>query len=510
MNGDNGIDGQLYPLLMGPGIQRDGTPFSSNKWIDGQWVRFYRGNPKKMEGYRQLLGSLPNILRGTIIIPNSPNFNVYIADRNSLKYFQINQFGDQISGLVDRTPTLFADNVNNNWQFDVMFSSVSNSSNLIAYAAQNLGSISNSIETPIYYGDAFANTPLVPTGLNTSGGIVSLYPYLFIYGNDGLISWTAANDPTTIINTNRASGSKIIYGAQSRGGNTSPAGLFWSLDSLIRVTNVGPTILDLNFDTITTESSILSSKGIIEYDGVFYWAASDRFLYYDGVVKELPNDTSLNFFFQNINYSQRQKVWATKSSEWGEIWWHYPTGTNTECNRALIYNVRERCWYDSESHRSCGDFDQVFQYPIWAGNTGGAGNYQLWQHEYGNDQNVNNVLTAIDSYIQTGDISNCAVGPSGQFTGLDRWIELYRLEPDFIPAVGSQNIGNMTLQAIGREYASAQPNNSDILLFDGTTEKIDLRYQARLMSLKFRSFEVGGSFEMGRVLVMMRLGDGRQ
>ena len=37
-------------LNPGPGIQRDGTSFDTNLCIDGQWVRFYRGRPKKIGG----------------------------------------------------------------------------------------------------------------------------------------------------------------------------------------------------------------------------------------------------------------------------------------------------------------------------------------------------------------------------------------------------------------------------------------------------------------------------
>ena len=33
-----------------PGIQRDGTQFDTRRCIDGQWVRFYKGRPKKIGG----------------------------------------------------------------------------------------------------------------------------------------------------------------------------------------------------------------------------------------------------------------------------------------------------------------------------------------------------------------------------------------------------------------------------------------------------------------------------
>jgi hypothetical protein len=124
------------------------------------------------------------------------------------------------------------------------------------------------------------------------------------------------------------------------------------------------------YDIISSQTSIMSSSSVIEYDGIYYWCGVDRFLLYNGVVKEIPNPMNQNWFFDNLNYSQRQKVWATKVPRFGEIWWFYPRGDSTECNDAIIYNVRENCWYDAGQaagvRRSAGYFSQVFAYPVEA------------------------------------------------------------------------------------------------------------------------------------------------
>jgi soluble lytic murein transglycosylase-like protein len=66
-----------------------------------------------------------------------------------------------------------------------------------------------------------------------------LYPYLFTYGNFGLIKNSGPanlNDwvsPTA--NEVNITATKIVKGLPVRGGSAAPSGLFWSLDSLIRV-----------------------------------------------------------------------------------------------------------------------------------------------------------------------------------------------------------------------------------------------------------------------------------
>jgi hypothetical protein len=214
--------------------------------------------------------------------------------------------------------------------------------------------------------------------VSVSGGVVSLHPYVFVYGNNGLIKNCAAGNAQDWVSadaneTNVATG-KIVQGLPVRGGSNAPSGLFWSLDSLVRVSYIGGVGTPPQFwryDIISSQSSILSSQSAIEYDGVYYWCGVDRFLLYNGVVKEIPNTFNQNYFFDNLNYAQRQKVWVTKIPRYGEIWWFYPRGDATECTDAIIYNVRENVWYDAGealgTRRSAGYFSQVLAHPVEAG-----------------------------------------------------------------------------------------------------------------------------------------------
>ena len=504
--------GKIYPIVSQSGIKRDGTQFASRFYINGQWCRFQRGLARKMGGYKQIVGGLANIPRGIFVYPaqNAPNFYVNIGDFTSLKYQLMDQNGNPIGGLVDRTPVGFVADANNLWQFDQMYSISDNSNVIIANAAPNLNWIGNNEATPIYYGPAYANTPLIPTGQTASGGIAVFPPYLFSFGNSGLVQISNVNDPTTILTSAFIASQKIVAGMPTRGGNSSPAGLLWSLDSVIRVTFVPTNPLSpFRFDTISNQSSIISSRSIVEYDGLYFWAGIDRFLVYNGIVQEVPNQMNLNYFFYNngttgLNYAQRQKVWAMKVPQYGEIWWFYPSGTNTECDRAVIYNKRENSWYDTSITRGSGYFEQVFADPIWADtDQTGAGPYAVWQHESGIDQNIGGVLTAVDSYIQTGTVSWAAIDPAGGWSGTDRWLDLYRFEPDMI-----QN-GNMTITVNTQDYARGPIVTSTPQIFAPNTTKVDFRVQGREMNLTFESNTVGGFYEINQCLLYFRTGDAR-
>lgn len=509
---------KAYTLKMSPGILRDGTPFAKPNWSDGQWCRFYRSFPKKMAGYKSIPQAASNhIPTGLFVLPDSPNYNVYVGDQDSIGYTPVDFFGTPTGPFVDRTPLIppFDADIYNQWQFDIMYSGAASTtivdqSVLIAFAAPNLQSIDSAIQRPVYYGPAYDNSRLIPTGFNISGGIVVLHPYLLMLDNSGLVIITEASNPTVELDSFRIAPYKLLAGRPVRGGNTSPAGLIWSLDRLIRVTQTGGNNVEApewNFDTVSAGISVVSSNSMVEYDTDYYWMGIDRWFYYNGVCQELPNDMNRDYVFNNLNYEQRQKVWATKDTEWGEIWWFYPSVNSLECDSAVIYNVREKTWYDSRLSRSCGYYSTVFAQPIWAGNALENAAYQIWLHDEGVDKNLGGVISAIPSNITTALMSWIGNGPDQQKRGMDRWMSYYRIEPDFLQQ------GPMTATITYQDYAqSTQTYTSGPYTFESDTVKIDVNTprQGRESTITFSSNVIGGDYEMGEPVIIASIGDGRQ
>ena len=533
---------KVFALDTKPGIQRDGTLFDKEVYVDGQWVRFQRGRPRKMGGYRQITDSLAGPSRGIFVVPRSNFNNVYNGHANGLQVIPVDSngvgsgitdytFGGSIltvnalvggSGYANATYTAvnlsyvtsgagsgatativvsggavtsvtitgggygynqyekltataaqlggtgsgfsiqvlttasaFVPSNENLWQFDTFTDSSGSGNNLLlAHPSGDLNDIDSEINSRLLAGP-ISGTNMNPVGVFTevgattntspnvtlaaanlnigpgqlvagpgipadtrvlsisvtalvltknatatsaaatltfdnevsiSGGVVSLHPYVFVYGNDGLIRNCASGNLDDWVsaeaNAVNMSTGKIVQGFPVRGGSNAPSGLFWSLDSLIRV-SFAPTTLGIGgtanfaaptfwrYDIISSQSSMLSSQSVIEYDGIYYWIGVDRFLLYNGVVKEIPNSMNQNWFFDNLNYSQRQKVYATKVPRFGEIWWFYPRGNSEECNDCIIYNVRENTWYDAGqalgARRTAGYFSQVFRFPVNGG-----------------------------------------------------------------------------------------------------------------------------------------------
>jgi hypothetical protein len=369
---------QIVQISSKPGIKRDGTKFEGDQYVDGQWVRFQRGLPRKIGGYRSINKFLRGLPRALHEYTQDLQTYVHAGSADRLERFFIDGTYNT-SVITDRTPASgFTVDNGNMWQFATAYDTT-NGNQIVAQVAPNLNCICNSDGGALFVGDLLGTSALtevttVPANFSVTGGVVTLPPYTFAFGNDGYAAWSVPNDPADFTSSGAGNayitGQKIVKAMPLRGGpGNSPSGLFWSADSLIRGTYVGGTAV-FQFDTISAQSSILSANSVIEYDGIFYWIGTDRFLSFNGVVREIENNLNLNFFFDNLNYPQRQKVFAYKVPRFGEIWWCFPFGDSIEPNHAVIYNVREGTWYDTElpnGGRGAGLFPAVFSKPLLSG-----------------------------------------------------------------------------------------------------------------------------------------------
>lgn len=602
-------------LKSNPGIKRDGTKFEGDFYVDGQWVRWQRGLPRKMGGYKATQKYLTEISRGFSTFTQMKYIYCHSGSSSTLERFTLDSTGNS-SIVSDRTPVAVAGtctvtltggaagsvdtikingvdimsapvafttdlattatavaanitaytsspnytavavgavititatatgsafngeltvtattitftntdmangsdalvvNDDNAWMFDYQYDSSSSQNYLIAHVAPNLGCICNSTGGQIFFGEVLGTGALksvnLPAGANATGGVVSLHPYLFYYGTDGMIGWSVPGEPTNLTdftagaNLARVWGQKIIKGMPLRAGSGSaPAGIFWAFDAVIRATFTGGTT-SFQFDVVATDTSILSANSVVDYDGVYFWAGVDRFLMFNGVVREVPNQMNLNYFFDGLNRRAATKVFAFKVPRFGEVWWCYPRGDATECTHAVVYNVRENTWYDTElpnQGRSAGGFNNSFAAPILTGVQGTGGDYRVWVHEQGVDEIDGSNISPIRSYFETADLSSLVQGRS-------EYVRVTRIEPDFV-----QN-GPMTVQITGRANARAPEVYSSVFTFvdpeeinEPQQQIVMLKEQRRELRARFESNSLYGDYQMGQIIGHVSVGD---
>jgi hypothetical protein len=153
------------------------------------------------------------------------------------------------------------------------------------------------------------------------------------------------------------------------------------------------------FEKAGSGCGLISAQAVAAIDTAAIWMASSGFWIYDGYVKPLPCDVS-DYIFTNINYGQKSKVYAVHNSEFGEIWWFYPSGGSNENDSYVTFNYRENHWSIGTLARTAGVDAGVFTYPLMVNPSG-----LVYEHEVGYNYD-GSTLFAESGPIQIGNGDN--------------------------------------------------------------------------------------------------------
>jgi hypothetical protein len=84
---------KVFALDTKPGIQRDGTVFDKIFYNDGRWVRFQRGRPRKIRGYRVISDQLFGPSRGIWVNAQNAFTSIFSGYNNGLEVLTIDDNG---------------------------------------------------------------------------------------------------------------------------------------------------------------------------------------------------------------------------------------------------------------------------------------------------------------------------------------------------------------------------------------------------------------------------------
>jgi len=557
---------QMFPITYKPGILRDGSPFQGSYSTSGQWVRFFRGQPQNIGGMRNYvlyLQTIPELLPPSstptaVLIYYDTDRNKHILVGVSLvtqqhKYSVIDATYNNIGSQTLTYFKKFTNPTNTLTQFVVVISIINTipTQMILCLGMKNYTDINSSeaISTILAKEttDGFFQVNFPDFVLQeATGGMLYVGSRLFYYGNNGLVRWSSIAADKSGEQTDlqkpflffkdkysiNISTDKVIYGAEWRGGANSPTIIFWTLGSVVLITNTtgsnnqvidDPDDLSFSKKVLSRDSSILSSNSVVEYDGIFYWPGTQRFFVFNGVVLPLENNLNRQTFFDSLDMTKRQRVFGVKNVSRDEIWWFYPEkgkDANVGCTRAVIYNVVDNTWYDTDIERAAGYFDNTGGNMYTVGKNlspyEGDNNSYVWEHEVGNDQvnlykEVDQQVKPIPSFFTTPIISYATFNPQKQVAGIDYNIAIERIEPNI---VGTKKI-KMTVSINTYEYPASTPVTATYnLTEDGELENIirpaiNERKQGRNINFTFKSEGIGSGYQMGTTFVLAEIDDGR-
>lgn len=210
---------------------------------------------------------------------------------------------------------------------------------------------------------------------------------------------------------------------------------------------------------------LIAQNGRIVVNGIAYWMGLHNWYWYNGGnIDILPSNTTTEstirkYVFNNLNWANASKIFCWYNPDFNEIWWHYPSGTSTECNAIARFNILDRTWVMDTMDRTAAEYpsiQQLFPYLTDIDNN-------IMQHENGYDDDTANLPFA-------------CYGPYFS-TGSSRIVNLGGVYPDNIVSSGTITMGLNTKRYPSQIGASVGALLADINSPGGFSSGFDSGFQ---------------------------------
>lgn len=390
----------LLPLEIPPGQFRNGTDLQAHdRWRDGSLVRWHEGAMMPVGGWRQ---------RGTVDIAGVVRGMVSWRDNDLNRYIAMGAHDSLLvmesdNSIFDITPVGFTSgrvdaSVNSGfggglYGRETYGTPRQDSFSLLDPTTWALDTWGEYLVgcTPddgkLYEWQLNTATPaavIANAPVNNFSLVVTEERFLFALGAGGnprKIQWCDKENNTewTPAATNEAgdfevqSSGELLTGIRTRGETL----LLTTTDCHVARYQGPPFVF--GFERVGTSCGLIGPRAVASIDAGVVWMGRRGFhIYTGGAVQDMPCEVS-DYVFSSINQDQLTKVYAVVNSAWREIWWFYPSGDGTECDRYVAYDYGENIWMTGNIERTSGVDSGTFRQPMWIAPDG-----VLYEHETGN------------------------------------------------------------------------------------------------------------------------------
>ena len=388
------------PLKLPPGIYRNGTEYqAAGRWYDANLVRWYENTLRPMGGWRKRSTSqMTGLCRG-FITWRANDAERWIAAGTQSKLYAMNEAGTLkeitptgiTAGIADATiKTGYGYGTYGSYAYGVARPDLGGLIPATTWSLDTWGEYlvaCSSADGKLYEWQLGFTTPTLAAAItNAPTGnkalLVTAERILFALGAGGnprKVQWSDQEDNTvwTPLATNQAGDFELatvgtlIAGKRVKGVNL----LFTDVD-VHTATYIGAPFV-YGFEKAGSGCGLISAQAVAAIDTAAIWMSKSGFWTYDGYVKPLPSDVS-DYVFSNMNFNQASKVYAVHNSQFGEIWWYYPSSGSNENDSYVTYNYRENHWNIGSLARTAGTDAGVFTNPLLVSSDG-----YIYEHEVG-------------------------------------------------------------------------------------------------------------------------------
>ena len=296
---------------------------------------------------------------------------------------------------------------------------------------------------------------------------------------DNGISWSDQGGLTTWDGSGQ-SGSDVIEGAGRFISHVAARGenLLFTEDQTYTFRYIGGQFI---WQTRLLDNGIglIGQNARVAASGNVYWMSNSNFyMWRGGAIEVIPSNTStestlLRYVFKDINFGQKEKIFAWYNSEFREVWFHYPSAASNEPDRIARVNIDTYVWVNDELDRTAAEYPSVLSQTPYLSDD----NSEIFLHENG----LNDDSAGMEWRLATNRVY-----------GGTNTIQISAFVPD-------QNMsGSFNVNLTTRDY----PSSADILSKDytitPTTDRVATEQNGRYWKFIMSGNEIDQQLELGQ------------
>ena len=254
-------------------------------------------------------------------------------------------------------------------------------------------------------------------------------------------------------------------------------------------------------EQLAANITIAGFNSAVAVDDIVFWMGVNQFYVYAGRTEALVCPLN-NYVFDNINFSQRDKIFASVNSQFNEITWFYPSADSEENDLYVTYNYIDKVWTHGSLARTAWLDRGLKEYPVAA-----SPDFRLFYQEIGTDDGSTSPSSAINAYIESSPVS--------LDTG-DKFTFVRRILPDvnFFDSTNSPQLDLIlkTQNYPGSNYEAGSDSavvRTATVPIEQYTQVKDIRLRGRSLILRVESNRVGTRWGLGSPRIEVRTDGGR-
>jgi hypothetical protein len=297
-----------------------------------------------------------------------------------------------------------------------------------------------------------------------------------------LLRWSDATKPGSWFPTELndsggeplSSGSYIISACKSK-----REMLVWTDESLYSMQHHPEFVF--GFTLVANGVSIIGSNAFAEAGDSIFWMDNRNFyVYQSGSLSILPC-TVLEYVFSDLNYSQKEKIFAASNSQFNEVTFFYPSAGSTDIDKYVTYNHSEGSWSIGSMMRTAWSDSGIRQKPEAAYVSDSTNDISLsYVHEVGHDD----AGSAMTAYVKSA------------YMDLDDGGNLMFMSK-FLPDIRLPSGGSIDVSFDKKNYPNEIGSTVSYAGIDGSTRYRNVRVRARQVAIKFESTGEGVGWHLG-------------